>query len=306
VSGRALTLAVALAVDAAVGELGDDRHPVALTGRLLEQAYRPWRGRGSATELVGGAAGLTGVAALAALLAWTAERLAGRHLGRALLLGVLLKQTFSVRRLLEEGAGVAGALEAGRLDQARLRLGALVSRPTQGLSAELCASAAIESLAENVADSIAAPLLFYSLFGLPAAAVYRVVNTADAMFGYRGETEWLGKAAARADDVLNLVPSRLSALALTGAALLLGGPPAAASALRAWRRDAGRTASPNAGPPMAAMAGGLQRRLEKRGHYVLGDGYSGPGPADIRRAIRLTGVAAGLLAAVAVVWTLKQ
>src|SRR5207237_3935715 len=105
----------------------------------------------------------------------------GRRAARAVLLGVLLKQTFSVRRLIEEGSGVADALERSQLDDARLRLRALVSRPTGDLSPELCASAAIESLAENLADSVAAPLLFYSLLGLPAAAAYRAVNTADAM-----------------------------------------------------------------------------------------------------------------------------
>jgi adenosylcobinamide-phosphate synthase len=162
-----------------------------------------------------------------------------------------------------------------------------------GLDAGQCASAAIESLAENVADSVAAPLLAYAAFGLPGAAAYRVVNTADAMFGYRGETEWLGKAAARLDDLLNWVPSRLSALALTGAAVVLGD---ARGAWRTRRREARRTASPNAGHPMAAMAGALGRRLEKPGHHVLGDGLPEPGPADVRAAVRLAGAASTLLA----------
>jgi len=240
------------------------------------------------------------------LLGWAAERVAGRRLTRALLLGVLLKQTFSIRRLLEEGARVAESLERGQLEQARFQLRALVSRPTEELSSELCAAAAIESLAENVADSIAAPLLFYSLFGLPAAAAYRVVNTADAMFGYRGETEWLGKSAARLDDALNWAPSRLSALALTGASLLQRGRDAAASAWLTWRRDGGRTASPNAGRPMAAMAGALERRLEKRGHYVLGDGHREPDAGDIRAALQLTGLAAALLAAAALLWGARR
>jgi len=305
VSRRFATLAAALAVDGIVGEVGGDWHPVAAGGRLLERGYRPWRGRHAATELVAGAAALTAAAGLAALLGWGAERFAGRRLTRALVLGVLLKQTFSVRRLLEEGAGVADSLERGRLDQARLRLHALVSRPTDGLSAELCASAAIESLAENLADSVAAPLLFHSLYGLPAAAAYRVVNTADAMFGYRGETEWLGKAAALLDDALNWLPSRLSALALTGAAMALEGPAGAASAARTWRRDGALTASPNAGRPMSAMAGALDRQLEKRGHYLLGEGRR-PGAADVRRAVRLTGVAAALLAAAALAWGARR
>ena len=291
---RVAALAVALAVDGVVGEVGGSGHPVALAGWLLEEAYRPWRGRSPGLELAGGAAALAGVATLAAALAWAFERRAGRGPLRAVLAGLLLKQTFSVRRLLEEGGGVADALERGAIDVARRRLGALVSRPTADLDAELCASAAIESLAENVGDSVAAPLLLYAAFGLPAAAAYRVVNTADAMFGYHGETEWLGKAAARLDDLLNWVPSRLSALAVTGAGLVLGG---ARGAWRTWLREGGRTASPNAGRPMAAMAGALGRRLEKPDHYVLGEGLPGPGPADVRAAVRLAGVASALLAA---------
>jgi adenosylcobinamide-phosphate synthase len=220
---------------------------------------------------------------------------------RALLVGLALKPTFSVRRLLDEGRGVAGSLEADHLDEARDRLRALVSRPAGSLSPGLVAAAAIESVAENLADSIAAPLLFYVLFGLPGAAAYRVVNTADAMFGYRGETEWLGKPAARLDDLLNLLPSRLSALAVTGAALISGGRAPALRAWRTWRRDGGRTPSPNAGRPMAAMAGAVGRRLEKTGHYVLGDGLAEPGAEDVRAAIRLAGLAAALLAASALV-----
>jgi len=307
---RATPLAVALAVDGAFGEIGRDWHPVALLGQLLEKAYRPWRGRGPRVELAGGAAALAGVGALAALVGWRAERLArhstGRRIWRALVAGILLKQAFSLRSLLDEGRGVADALEGGRLHEARLRLRALVSRPTEALSPELCASAAVESLAENLADSIAGPLLYYALLGFPAAAAYRVVNTADAMFGYHGETEWLGKAAARIDDVLSWAPSRLSALALMGAALLCRDPRSAGSAWRTWRREGGRTASPNAGRPMAAMAGALARRLEKPGHYVLGDGLPQPGPADVRAAVRLAGIAAALLAAAALLCPVRR
>jgi adenosylcobinamide-phosphate synthase len=326
VTDRTATLAVALAVDGIVGEVGGDWHPVAVTGRLLGRVYRPWRGLGPATELIAGGAALAAATGLAALLGWGAERLGGRRsragrgtprtyrwwglsgrgTPRPYLLGVLLKQTFSVRRLLEEGAGVADSLERGQLDQARLRLRALVSRPTGELTAEQCASAAIESLAENLADSVAAPLFFYSLLGLPAAAAYRVVNTADAMVGYRGETEWLGKTAARLDDVLSWAPSRLSALALSGAALALRGPAAAGSAWRTWRRDGARTASPNAGRPMSAMAGALDLRLEKPGHYVLGGGSRQPVAADVRAAVRLTGAATALLAAAALLWGARR
>lgn len=292
----------ALLLDGLTGEVGGAWHPVALIGRTLSLAYRPWRRRTPVVELAGGALGLMSVATLAAVVASTVEGLTGRSFMRPLVAGLLLKQTLPVRCLLEEAAGVADALDGGQLDEARVRLRALVSRPTEELDAGLCAAAAIESVAENLGDSIAAPVLFYLLLGLPGAVAYRVVNTADSMFGYHGETEWLGKAAARIDDILSWASSRLAALALIGAAVLLRGRAAAASAWSTWRRDGGRTASPNAGRPMAAMAGALERRLEKRGHYVLGDAYREPGPGDIRAAIQLTGVGAALLAAVALLW----
>jgi adenosylcobinamide-phosphate synthase len=301
VAERAAALAVALGADISMGELGGPWHPVAIVGRLLDQGFRPWRGRAPLIEFAGGAGALVAVTAMAASLGWAVERSAGRGLSRALLVGLVLKPTFSIRRLLDEGWGVADSLEAGHLDEARDRLRALVSRPTGSLGPQLAASAAIESVAENLADSVAAPLLFYVLFGLPGAAAYRVVNTADAMFGYRGETEWLGKAAARLDDLLNWLPSRLSALAVTGAVSISGGKTPALRAWRTWRREGCRTASTNAGRPMAAMAGALGCRLEKTGQYVLGEDLPEPGPKDVRAAVRLVGLATGLLVAAALV-----
>jgi len=211
-----------------------------------------------------------------------------------------LKPTFAIRQLFAEAFAVATALEGGQIDEARRGLRALVSRPAGELDPPRVASAAIESVAENLADSVAAPLLYYVAFGLPGAVIYRVVNTADAMYGYHADLEWLGKAAARADDVLSWLPSRVSALALVGAATLLGGGGAGRRALKNWRQDGRRTESPNAGQPMAAMAGSLGRRLEKPGHYVLGEGYADPGPNDIRLAIRVGGVAAACIALVTV------
>jgi adenosylcobinamide-phosphate synthase len=167
-----------------------------------------------------------------------------------------------------------------------------VSRPVAGLDGAQLASAAIESVAENLSDSLVGPLLFYLLFDLPGALAYRAANTLDAMIGYHGEYEDLGKAAARLDDLLNLLPARLSALLLVGAAWLGCGDGRAA-----WgtlRRDRARTASPNAGWPMAAAAGALRVRLEKMDHYRLGSPFPDPTPRDIGRAVRLCYAAAAL------------
>jgi adenosylcobinamide-phosphate synthase len=178
---RVRMLVVTVALDAIAGEVGGAWHPVAVAGRLLDAAYEPWWRRPPLVELGGGAVSLTGVAVAVAALGRGAERLAARGRPGMLIAGAALKQTLSIRCLLEEGSSVAAALERDRLEDARLRLRALVSRPTAELDAALCASAAIQSLAENLADSVAAPLLLHALLGLPVAAAYRVVNMADAM-----------------------------------------------------------------------------------------------------------------------------
>ncbi len=176
-----------------------------------------------------------------------------------------------------------------------------MSRDTADLSAGEVAGAAIESVAENASDSVVAPLFYYVVGGVPAALAYRAVNTLDAMIGYRGETEWLGKAAARLDDVANFIPARITALLLAVASGAGGGSPLRAVAL--WLRDGRKTESPNAGRPMATIAGALGVELSKRGAYVLGAGMRVPTAADLRRALRIFAGAAALACAVALAVT---
>jgi len=197
---------------------------------------------------------------------------------------------------------IKSALEAGDLPEARRLTGwHLVSRDTSGLSESQVAAAAIESLTENTSDSILGPLFYYTLFGLPGAFAYRFANTADSMLGYRdAEREWLGKVPARLDDLLNLIPARLTALLFIVITWISGGD--ATRATKIWRRDCYKTESPNAGHPMSAGAGALDVELEKVGCYNLGAGQRVPQVGDIGRAIRLMRmtafVAASLFAAI--------
>ena len=216
----------------------------------------------------------------------------------ALIEGTALTPFFALRMLVASGRTVRVALERDDLPAAREALGSLVSRERGDLGASLVAAAAVESLAENLSDSVVAPLLCYALFGLPGAAFYRLVNTFDSMIGYHGQYEHLGKAAARLDDALNFFPARLTAALIVALAPLFGGD--ARAAWRIWRRDARRTASPNAGHPMAAAAGALGVQLEKVGHYTLGDARQPVTAATIRQAetmVRRVGGAAILLLA---------
>jgi adenosylcobinamide-phosphate synthase len=289
---RALLLAVGL--DLALGELPDRWHPVAWIGRLLARAEAAARHR----SVVDGAVALVAVTTVVGAAAAVVGALV-RRAGRAgvLLEAAALKPAFAVRRLAAAAREVGQPLRAGRLDVAREQASRhLVSRATGGLDAGLVASAAVESVAENLTDSVAAPLLAYAVAGLPGAWAYRVINTADAMWGYRdARYEAFGKAAARLDDVANLLPARLAALALGGGAVVAGAD--AGQALRIAWRDHARTASPNAGWPMAAMAGALGVALVKPGAYRLGDGVLPDGAVAIDRAVRVFAGAAALVVA---------
>jgi adenosylcobinamide-phosphate synthase len=286
----------ALLLDALLGEPPTPAHPVAWMGRVIAAGRRRTR-RASFPSLWQGALLVAGGAAATAALARTLERgIDAFPPARPALGGAVLKPALSLRALLSAGAEVEVALRAGALPEARRLLAwHLVSRDTAELSAAEVAGAAIESLAENLSDSWVAPLLAYRAVGLPGAYLYRWVNTCDAMLGYRtSELEWFGKPAARADDALNWVPARLTALLIAAAARAGNG--SARGAARVARRDARLTPSPNAGWPMAAMAGALRVRLTKRGAYALNPECREAAADDLARARRIV-AAAGLLAA---------
>jgi adenosylcobinamide-phosphate synthase len=288
-----LVMPLALALDAALGEPPAAVHPVVWIGRVASMLERH-APDGPLARLLYGASMTVVVAGGPALAGAAVARLATRMpwpLG-LLFEAWVLKTTLSVRALIEAGKLVEHYLEVEDLDGARQAATALVSRDVSALGPPLLASAAVESLAENTADSIVGPLLYFALGGLPAALAYRAANTLDAMIGYHGHYEQLGKVAARFDDLFNLVPARLSsALLLTGGALAGGD---LATGLEITRRDHGLTASPNAGWPMSTMAGLLGTRLEKPGHYRLGEELPSTDLPAIDHACEIVKVAAVL------------
>jgi adenosylcobinamide-phosphate synthase len=285
---------VALGVDM-LGEPPASWHPVVWYGKCIQRLEQAAPHDHLAQLLYGGVMLLL-AAPTAVLPAAIAHRLAkrvqaealqrgctaGSLIGYAFVEGVCLKPFFALRMLVEAGRAVRLFLERGDLPAARHALQTLVSRDRSQLSTELVGAAAIESLAENLSDSVVAPLLYYTLFGLRGAAAYRLFNTFDSMVGYRGRYEYIGKAAAWLDDVLNVLPARLTALLIIALAPLFGGR--RRKAWQVWRRDARRTASPNAGHPMAAAAGAFGVQLEKVGHYRLGDNDRAITAASVRQA----------------------
>jgi adenosylcobinamide-phosphate synthase len=262
------TVLLAGLIDVAIGEPPSAVHPVVWMGRLVGalERRRP-RGRPGAEFAYGvftvlvtaGAAFVAGLLLTLVLdrLPWWLALPAGAY---------ALKTTFSLRGLVRAGRDVRRALASDAV-AARASLAALVSR-SRDLDPPLIVSAAVESLAENLTDSVVSPLLYYALFGLPGALAYRAINTMDAMLGYRDHREWVGKAAARSDDAANWLPTRIAGLLLVAVSAVKG------TAGRAWwafRTQHQPRHGPNKTLAIATMAGSLGVQLQKPGAYVLGN-----------------------------------
>lgn len=222
------------------------------------------------------------------------------------------------RSLHRHVADVALALEKDGLDAGRRAVARIVGRDTGVLDEAGVARAAIESLAENFSDGVVAPVLWMIIGGLPGAALYKAINTADSMIGHRTPRyEAFGWAAARLDDLINLPASRLSAVLIVAGAAL-SGDAAAAAAWQAVVRDAPKHRSPNAGYPEAAMAGALGLALAGPRVYggvevddaTMGQGRRDASAADIHRALalyrRADAILLALVAALAAVCFIAQ
>ncbi len=262
---------LALAYDQLFGEPPTNLHPVVWMGQLVKLWERFAPSKGPNRQLL---YGLVAVLSSAGLVLYGFTYMLGwlrgwTWLGTLALETYLLKSCFSLRMLGEVGLKMRRLLMGRQIEEARAEMKSLVSRDVSKLSDEQMSAATIESITENTTDSFVAPIFFFVLFGVPGALAYRLVNTFDSMIGYRGRYEYLGKVAARLDDILNLIPARLTAFLLIQSAPWYTGD--RANARRIARRDHKRTASPNAGWTMAAMAGALHIQLEKVNHYKLGD-----------------------------------
>ena len=302
-------MVVAMGVDAALG--WPDRlyarigHPVTWAGALISvldracnrEADSPPRRRAAGVLVA-----LT-VIGLAALIGALMQGALPRGWAGALMTGILAWPLVALRSMYGHVAAVARPLASGDLDGARHAVSMIVGRDTKQLDAPGVARAALESLAENTSDGIVAPIFWGAVLGLPGIAAYKAINTLDSMIGHHSPRyEAFGWASARIDDVVNLIPARLTGLLF---ALASGAP---GPALACMGCDARRHRSPNAGWPEAAMAGALGVRLS--GPRVYGDGLShepwvnagarDPQADDIARGltlyIRAMLVLAGLLA----------
>ncbi|MGC1446881.1 MAG: adenosylcobinamide-phosphate synthase CbiB [Xanthobacteraceae bacterium] len=272
-------------------------HPVTWIGSLIGALDRSLN-REAGGQIQRRAAGIITVLAVTAITGLVAYllqhvllRLPFGIFGAALVGSFLLAQ----RSLYRHVADVATALETGGVEAGRAAVARVVGRDTAALDAAGVARAAIESLAENFSDAIVAPVFWMAIAGLPGAAIYKAINTADSMIGHLTKRyAAFGWAAARLDDLVNLPASRLAALFLIAAAAT-GKSFNVSTAWRATWRDAARHRSPNAGYPEAAMAGALGLALAGPRVYdgievddaLMGSGRRDADAQDIRRALAL-------------------
>ena len=201
-----------------------------------------------------------------------------------IIVGLLLKTTIAINGMEKHAYAILNSLNNNNIEQARENLSMIVKRNTKNLDEKHIISGTLESISENTVDGITGPLFYFSIFGLPGAFLYRVVNTADSMIGYKnGIFKNLGWFSANCDTILNYIPSRLTGLIMIVSAAILR---------INWKdsfmvmiRDGKKTESPNAGYPMAALAGALNTKFEKIDHYQLGNGDSILTKQHIRSAI---------------------
>ena len=285
-------LLLAVVIDILFGEPPRVIHPVVWMGKVISfwQRFVPVR-RGWPQLIYGAVMVLLTICAFASLAYFLLLYVSKISLTAYIIIGaLLLKSAFSLRELREIALKIKVLLASDNLKEARTKLPGLVSRETRALGKPALVSATVESVAENTCDSFVAPLFYFLLLGVPGAVAYRVVNIVDAMIGYHGEYEYLGKFAARLDDILNFVPARISGLLLVVAAYLCR-----RCGNRAWQvmfRDHSKTESPNAGWPMSAAAGALGVQLEKVNCYSLGNPNNPLTPQFIASGIRLAEVSA--------------
>jgi adenosylcobinamide-phosphate synthase len=286
-----------------LGEYPDRIHPTIGIGKLISFLKRKSKNPNPRIEKANGV-----LMALTAMLVVSLPVFVMLFLLRTLPYGeilyivvgaILFKATFAIRGMGQYTKPIAKALKQNDLAEARKWLPYIVRRDPNSLNERQIISAAVESIAESTTDGITAPFFFFALFGVPGAFAYRVVNTLDSMVGYKNaEYKNIGWFSAKQDTITNYIPARLTAYLMVAASFL-----SSEDWRESWRilqRDKHKTASPNAGYTISAMAGALNIQLEKQGYYALGDdhGISHEHIPNALRVMTLTAVLFGLVVVV--------
>lgn len=275
---------IAIVIDVIFGELPAKIHPVVWMGKLIDFLS------GYLTSYRSKISGI--ILTFLVVIIFTLATYVLLHLSAfnyilyILISSIILSTTFAIKVLLTSAENMKNDIDHN-IEKARQSMSFLVSRNTMELNEEDLVSATIETLTENITDSIIAPLFYTFIFGVPGAVVYRVINTLDAMVGYKTpEKIKIGWFSAKSDDVLNFIPARITGVFIVIAAVFLRLN--WKNAYNIMRRDARKPESPNSGFSMAAAAGALDIKLEKIGYYEIGDELSPLTTEKITEAVSLS------------------
>ncbi|MGY5152499.1 MAG: cobalamin biosynthesis protein [Candidatus Nitrosopumilus sp. bin_6a] len=273
-----LVISAALLLDFKFGDPKNKYHPTAWIGSFLAKLTLVAKNENSTLEKFGGICVIMITSFIVILLLFTLD------IGISLITvdyvsliisviisALLLKSTIAIHGMQKHAESVIQFLDEKNLDMARNNLSMIVKRNTTDLDKNHIISGVLESISENTVDGITGPMFYYAFFGLPGAFVYRVINTADSMIGYKTDIfRNIGWFAATCDSILNYIPSRLTGLIMIISAAILQNN--WKESYKIMIRDGKKTESPNAGYPMAALAGALETKFEKINHYKLGQG----------------------------------
>ena len=273
-----LIIGIALFLDLSFGDPKNKYHPTAWVGGFIATLTPFAKNQNQFIEKLGGVLIITLVSGIVLLLLLMLNFGFSLVSGDLILLilsiilsGLLLKTTIAIRGMEKHAQTVLRSIEQDDLNVARMNLSMIVKRNTKNLDKNHLISGVLESISENTVDGVTGPLFYYALLGLPGAFVYRVINTADSMIGYKTNLfKNVGWFAANCDNIVNYLPSRLTGLMMVFSAALLRKN--WKNSYRVMINDGKKTESPNAGYPMAALAGALETKFEKINHYELGDG----------------------------------
>jgi adenosylcobinamide-phosphate synthase len=271
-------IALAILLDFKFGDPKNKYHPTAWIGTLIAKLTPLAKNENPMMEKVGGVCIVTITSGIVVALLYALNvGITLITIDYVLLIvsvivgGLLLKTTIAIHGMEKHAKSVIESLDDDNLDLARTHLSMIVKRNTTNLDKNHVLSGVLESISENTVDGITGPLFYYALLGLPGAFVYRVINTADSMIGYKTDIfKNIGWFAATCDSILNYIPSRLTGIIMIISAAILQNN--WKESYKIMIRDGKKTESPNAGYPMAALAGALETKFEKINHYKLGDG----------------------------------
>ena len=289
-----LIIGFAITLDLIFGDPRNKYHPTAWIGEFIGNLVPMFKNENAHLEKFGGIIivliSTATVGALLLLLNLKLDSIIGNEILTiiiSIIVGaILLKTTIAIRGMEKHALRIVDALENDNIDEARTNLAMITKRKTKDLDKNHVLSGALESISENTVDGITGPLFYFALFGLPGAFVYRVVNTIDSMIGYKTEMfRNLGWFGANCDNVLNYIPSRLTGLIMVLASMLLEND--WKQSYQILKKHSGNTSSPNAGYPMAALAGALDTKFQKVDHYTIGNGSIYLSIKHVRSAIVL-------------------